>query len=349
MVGPREVNMGKRVMDRVMGHSDKKKRNIFSLLHHLLPPSHRSTASSSSSTISIFHHPHRSTASSSSSTKNIFSLLHHHLHLHQPLSASRILFRLCCLRRLFSLFPERKNDESKQVQRSKVLAFAARYALFCNIIKMLFGADDAEYDKIVLDSVPSGCSGVLVSASVDSWDLGRPAEARFELLNQVLAPSAGEEFLIDGPIFVKVKHANEFPGRLRSSARSVIDVWIDEEVDRFYKANRKYGKDWKKVAAMVRTRHPEMVEALYTMNRAYLSLPEGTTSVVGFIAMVSDHYKQCFHKGLDVWSVGNRSSARPDWQGRGNLDYILASEAATKLQHQKQQHALAATKKQVIL
>ncbi|KAK1441073.1 hypothetical protein QVD17_06910 [Tagetes erecta] len=57
-------------------------------------------------------------------------------------------------------------------------------------------------------------------------------------------------------------------------SRIVIDVWIDEEVDRFYKANKKYGKDWKKVAAMVRTRHPEMVEALYTMNRAYLSLPE---------------------------------------------------------------------------
>jgi len=30
---------------------------------------------------------------------------------------------------------------------------------------------------------------------------------------------------------------------------TVIDVWIDEEVDRFYKANRKYGKDWKKVHA----------------------------------------------------------------------------------------------------
>ncbi|KAI7747812.1 hypothetical protein M8C21_005348, partial [Ambrosia artemisiifolia] len=66
--------------------------------------------------------------------------------------------------------------------------------------------------------------------------------------------------------------------------------WIDEEVERFYKAYRKYGKDWKKVAAMVRTRNSEMVEALYTMNRAYLSLPEGTASVVGFIAMVSDHY-----------------------------------------------------------
>lgn len=66
--------------------------------------------------------------------------------------------------------------------------------------------------------------------------------------------------------------------------------WTDEEVERFYNAYRKYGKDWKKVASMVRTRNSEMVGALYTMNRAYLSLPEGTASVVGFIAMVSDHY-----------------------------------------------------------
>ncbi|KAF9605758.1 hypothetical protein IFM89_018154 [Coptis chinensis] len=33
-----------------------------------------------------------------------------------------------------------------------------------------------------------------------------------------------------------------------------------------------------------------MVEALYNMNRAYLSLPEGTASVVGLIAMMTDHY-----------------------------------------------------------
>ncbi|KAI5587300.1 hypothetical protein BDE02_05G022600 [Populus trichocarpa] len=33
-----------------------------------------------------------------------------------------------------------------------------------------------------------------------------------------------------------------------------------------------------------------MVEALYNMNRAYLSLPEGTASVVGLIAMMIDHY-----------------------------------------------------------
>ncbi|CAN4104555.1 unnamed protein product [Withania somnifera] len=66
--------------------------------------------------------------------------------------------------------------------------------------------------------------------------------------------------------------------------------WSDEDLTHFYQAYRKYGKDWKKVACSVKPRTAEMVEALYTMNRAYLSLPEGTASVVGLIAMMTDHY-----------------------------------------------------------
>ncbi|GAU42810.1 hypothetical protein TSUD_34540, partial [Trifolium subterraneum] len=66
--------------------------------------------------------------------------------------------------------------------------------------------------------------------------------------------------------------------------------WSKEELQRFYEAYRKYGKDWKKVSAAIRNRSIEMVEALYNMNRAYLSLPEGTASVVGLIAMMTDHY-----------------------------------------------------------
>ncbi|XP_060966819.1 protein ALWAYS EARLY 2 isoform X8 [Cannabis sativa] len=66
--------------------------------------------------------------------------------------------------------------------------------------------------------------------------------------------------------------------------------WSKGELERFYDAYRKYGKDWRKVAAAVRNRTVEMVEALYSMNRAYLSLPEGTASVVGLIAMMTDHY-----------------------------------------------------------
>ncbi|XP_071696866.1 protein ALWAYS EARLY 3-like isoform X2 [Rutidosis leptorrhynchoides] len=84
--------------------------------------------------------------------------------------------------------------------------------------------------------------------------------------------------------------ANKSGRQKRKLSDLLGSPWTDEEVERFYKAYRKFGKDWKKVAAMVRTRNSEMVEALYTMNRAYLSLPEGTASVVGFIAMVSDHY-----------------------------------------------------------
>ncbi|KAJ0244458.1 Protein ALWAYS EARLY 2 [Hirschfeldia incana] len=68
-------------------------------------------------------------------------------------------------------------------------------------------------------------------------------------------------------------------------------LWTRGELERFYDAYRKYGQDWRKVAAAIRnSRSVEMVEALFNMNRAYLSLPEGTASVAGLIAMMTDHY-----------------------------------------------------------
>ncbi|CAN0855870.1 Protein ALWAYS EARLY 3 [Linum grandiflorum] len=66
--------------------------------------------------------------------------------------------------------------------------------------------------------------------------------------------------------------------------------WTKEELERFYKAFRKHGKDWEKVAAVVRSRSVGMVEALYSMNTAYLSLPKGYASAAGLIAMMTDHY-----------------------------------------------------------
>ncbi|MCD7445995.1 hypothetical protein HAX54_024699 [Datura stramonium] len=78
--------------------------------------------------------------------------------------------------------------------------------------------------------------------------------------------------------------------RKRKLSDMLGSEWSDEDLTRFYQAYRKYGKDWKKVAAAVKPRTAEMVEALYTMNRAYLSLPEGTASVAGLIAMMTDHY-----------------------------------------------------------
>ncbi|CAK9145546.1 unnamed protein product [Ilex paraguariensis] len=76
--------------------------------------------------------------------------------------------------------------------------------------------------------------------------------------------------------------------------RKVSDMlgaqWSKTELERFYEAYRKYGVDWKKVAAAVGNRSVEMVETLYSMNMAYLSLPEGTASIAGLIAMMTDHY-----------------------------------------------------------
>jgi hypothetical protein len=66
--------------------------------------------------------------------------------------------------------------------------------------------------------------------------------------------------------------------------------WSKDELERFYGSYRKYGKDWRKVASSIRDRTSEMVEALYNMNKAYLSLPEGTATAAGLIAMMTDHY-----------------------------------------------------------
>ncbi|XP_031260660.1 protein ALWAYS EARLY 2 isoform X2 [Pistacia vera] len=85
--------------------------------------------------------------------------------------------------------------------------------------------------------------------------------------------------------------------------------WSKGELQRFYEAYRNYGKDWKKVAAQVRNRSVEMVEALYNMNRAYLSLPEGTASVVGLIAMMTDHYNVL--EGSDSERESNDASSIP--------------------------------------
>ncbi|KAK3038983.1 hypothetical protein RJ639_027468 [Escallonia herrerae] len=116
----------------------------------------------------------------------------------------------------------------------------------------------------------------------------------------------------------------EFQRKLRLK-RKLSDMlgpqWSKEELGRFYDAYRKHGKDWKKVAAVVRNRSVQMVEALYSMNRAYLSLPEGTASVVGLIAMMTDHYSNL--AGSDSEQESNDAGPSRKLQKR----------APSKLQH----------------
>ncbi|KAL6009859.1 hypothetical protein ACLOJK_000290 [Asimina triloba] len=85
-------------------------------------------------------------------------------------------------------------------------------------------------------------------------------------------------------------NSNKSKQRKRKLSVMLGSQWSKEELERFYDAYRKYGKDWKKVASFIRNRSADMVEALYNMNKAYLSLPEGATSVAGLIAMMTDHY-----------------------------------------------------------
>ncbi|GJS18671.1 protein ALWAYS EARLY 3 isoform X2 [Tanacetum coccineum] len=75
--------------------------------------------------------------------------------------------------------------------------------------------------------------------------------------------------------------------------------WSREELERFYAAYREHETDWRKVAAVLRNRSVEMVEAVYSLNKAYLSLPEGTASVVGFIAMMTDYYSNMEERDIE--------------------------------------------------
>ncbi|KAL1536274.1 protein ALWAYS EARLY 3-like [Salvia divinorum] len=86
--------------------------------------------------------------------------------------------------------------------------------------------------------------------------------------------------------------------------------WTTEELSHFYIAYRKYNKDWKKIASAVSNLSPEMVEALYTMNRAYLSLPHGTASSDGLIAMMTDHYCNLAGSESDLESNDGTASSR---------------------------------------
>lgn len=140
----------------------------------------------------------------------------------------------------------------------------------------------------------------------------RSVNKRFSYINEVASSKDGEN---------ANKRQRVSPGFVQKK-RKLSDMlgsqWSKEELERFYAAYRKHGKDWKRVAAVVRNRSVDMVEALYTMNKAYLSLPEGTASVVGLIAMMTDHYSVL--EGSDSEEESNEdagASRKPQKRARG--------------------------------
>ncbi|KAJ6313542.1 hypothetical protein OIU77_014930 [Salix suchowensis] len=133
------------------------------------------------------------------------------------------------------------------------------------------------------------------------------------------------------------ENANKSKPRKRKLSEMLGPQWGKEELERFYKAYRKHGKDWEKVAVVV-NRSVEMVEALYTMNKAYLSLPKGFASGAGLIAMMTDHYSNLGESGSELErSGGKRPSQKPQKRARVTkgsaappvLDLLLSQPAAS--------------------
>ncbi|GLT61171.1 hypothetical protein SLA2020_338940 [Shorea laevis] len=114
--------------------------------------------------------------------------------------------------------------------------------------------------------------------------------------------------------------------RKRKYSDKLGPQWSKEELERFYESYRKYGKDWKRVVAVVRNRSVEMVEALYTTNRAYLSLPEGTASVVGLIAMMTDYYSVLEESDSERGSNDASASQKPLKRKRGKVQLSVSKD-----------------------
>lgn len=135
----------------------------------------------------------------------------------------------------------------------------------------------------------------------------RSVNKRFPYVNEVSPTKDGDS-------------ANKKTPKKRKLSDMLGPHWSKEELERFYEAYRKHGKDWKKVAAVVRNRSVEMVEAVYTMNRAYLSLPEGTASVAGFYAMMTDYYANMKDRDSEQESNdGAGTSRKPQKRHQGKV------------------------------
>ncbi|XP_038720763.1 protein ALWAYS EARLY 3 isoform X2 [Tripterygium wilfordii] len=146
----------------------------------------------------------------------------------------------------------------------------------------------------------------------------RSVNKRFSYINEVASNKDGE-------------NASKSKQRKRKLSDMLGPQWSKEELVRFYEAFRKYGKDWRKVAVTVRNRSMEMVEALYTMNRAYLSLPEGTASVVGLIAMMTDHYSVLGGSDSEQESNEDTGASRKQQKiGRGKKSRSYPSKGSDK-------------------
>ncbi|KAG8064258.1 hypothetical protein GUJ93_ZPchr0004g39168 [Zizania palustris] len=181
----------------------------------------------------------------------------------------------------------------------------------------------------------SGCTAVHGAAGVARWETSYWRH-RFSVYSP-LEFSRSPESLIHRLFTLEI---GDSPGRVCVTDKDATNVhkskvrkkkisdmlgsqWSKDELERFYGSYRKYGKDWRKVASSIRDRTSEMVEALYNMNKAYLSLPEGTATAAGLIAMMTDHYNILDGSNSDHESNGSpKTSRKPRKRGRAKFQSV---------------------------
>ncbi|XP_051152756.1 protein ALWAYS EARLY 3-like isoform X2 [Andrographis paniculata] len=113
--------------------------------------------------------------------------------------------------------------------------------------------------------------------------------------------------------------AEQSPNRKRKPSEMLGPQWSNDEMTLFYNAYQKFSKDWKQVSDAVRNRSSEMVETLYFINRAYLSLPHGTASADGLIAMMTEYYSSMAGTDSDQNNnVGSGSAVKTKKHSHGS-------------------------------
>ena len=98
--------------------------------------------------------------------------------------------------------------------------------------------------------------------------------------------------------------------RERASAHAAASAlgprWGDEECNTFFESFKKHGRAWSVVAEHVPGRDATMCEALFNLNKSFLSLPIDAINGVALSAMMRDHYNNLAALGDPLDRGGSR-------------------------------------------
>ncbi|XP_022150729.1 protein ALWAYS EARLY 2-like isoform X6 [Momordica charantia] len=147
-----------------------------------------------------------------------------------------------------------------------------------------------------------------------------------------MAPKKKSRSLNGRPLHTNVPSAQKNYRSCKNQKKKLSDKlgpkWSKEEIKCFYEGYRKFGQDWEKVASSIYDRSIEMVEALYNTNKAYLSLPEGTASVVGLTALMTDYYHV----------MGGSDSERENYDASGFQKLPKTNQGKVKMSVSNEDH-----------